>query len=193
MEPIILASASPRRSELLKQVGIPFRVQPVSVDENLGKLDGEPAEKAQQLAYMKALQVSKEVGAGIVLGADTIVVLEDEIFGKPIDKADAFSMLSKLSGREHFVITGISLIDMESGRSALGYELTKVRFAKLSERDIDAYIRTGEPFGKAGAYAVQGVGALLVEGMEGCYSNVVGLPIMRLRRMLEEFGIRILD
>jgi septum formation protein len=192
MEPIILASASPRRSELLKQAGIPFAVRAGSVDEDLRKLNGDAADKAQQLAYMKASQVSKEIGKGIVLGADTIVVLDGEIFGKPADRADAFNMLSRLSGKEHFVITGLSLIDSQSGRVCMAYEQTKVKFAKLSEAEICSYISTGEPFGKAGAYAVQGVGALLVEGISGCYSNVVGLPLIRLRRMLEEFGIRIL-
>lgn len=188
MEPLILASASPRRRELLSQAGIPFTVRPGNVDEDLSQLEGGPADKAKQLAYRKAAEIAGGTREGLVLGADTIVVVDDVIFGKPADEADAFRMLRELSGREHSVITGLALIDPASGRGRTGHEETRVRFASLSDSDINAYIRTGEPFDKAGAYALQGRGALLVEGIEGCYSNVVGLPIMRLRKMLAEFG-----
>ena len=189
MEPIILASASPRRRELLSQAGIPFEVLPGNVEEDLARLGGSPAEKAMQLACEKAGSVADGCAKGLVLGADTIVVVDGSIFGKPSDEADARRMLKELSGREHSVITGLALIDTRSGESRTCYEETTVRFARLADNEIDAYIRTGEPFDKAGAYAVQGRGALLVEGIEGCYSNVVGLPLMRLRRLLEEFGL----
>lgn len=186
---IILASASPRRKELLLQAQIPFVVRPSEVDEEAVELYGSPAKKAETLAYLKARDVSGKISEGLVLGADTVVVLEDEIFGKPQNEADAFNMLTRLSGREHSVITGVALIDSGTGKVETGCEETKVKFAELSPAEINYYISTGEPQGKAGAYAVQGMGALLVEGIQGCYANVVGLPLMKLRRMLEEFGI----
>lgn len=189
MEPLILASASPRRRELLNQAGIPFIVRPGGVDEDLSQLEGGPSDKAEQLAYRKATEIAGTGAGGLVLGADTIVVVDEVVFGKPADEADAFRMLKELSGRSHSVITGLALIDAAGGRSRTGHEETRVRFARLSDGDIKAYIRTGEPFDKAGAYALQGKGALLVEGIEGCYSNVVGLPIMRLKKMLAEFGL----
>ena len=193
MEPIILASASQRRKDLLKQSGIPFKVQPSNVDEDKAELDGSPEQNAETLARMKALDVAGKIPKGLVLGADTIVVLDNEVFGKPCNADDAYRMLTKLSGREHKVITGIALVDSGSGVCRTGYEITGVRFAYLSPDEIRFYIATGEPYGKAGAYAVQGVGALLIEGIEGCYANVVGLPLMKLRRMLEEFNIKILE
>jgi septum formation protein len=189
MRPIILASASPRRRELLNQAGIPFIVRPSNVEEELAQLGGNPAEKAMQLAYAKAGDVAGRNSEGLVLGADTIVVLDGSIFGKPENAADARRMLMELSGREHSVITGLALIDACSGCCRRDHEETAVRFARLADSEIEAYIRTGEPFDKAGAYALQGMGALLVEGIKGCYSNVVGLPLMRLRRLLKEFGV----
>lgn len=192
IEPIILASASPRRKELLCQARIPFKIRPSDVDEAV-EMTGSPAEKAEMLAYYKALDVAKKTPAGIVLGADTIVVLDDVIFGKPVDDSNAFFMLSSLSGREHSVITGLALIDSAKGIVKKGHELTRVRFAKLTSEEIRYYISTGEPEGKAGAYAVQGIGAMLVENIQGCYTNVVGLPLMKLRKILEEFGIYVMN
>ena len=192
MEPIILASASPRRKELLSQAHIPFMVRPSDFDEAL-EMSGSPAEKAEALAYFKALDIAQKTPGGLVLGADTIVVLDDAIFGKPADNDEAFRMLSSLSGREHSVITGVALIDTRQGIVKKGHEITKVRFAKLSADEIKYYISTGEPEGKAGAYAVQGIGAMLVESLEGCYSNVVGLPLMKLKKMLEDFNIYVME
>jgi MAF protein len=189
MKPIVLASASPRRKELLNQARIPFIVKPSGLDEESVKFDGSPAGKAERLAFLKAEDIAKTLKEGLVLGADTIVVMDDMIFGKPSNRDEAFSMLSQLRGREHSVITGVALIDAGSGRTETDSETTKVKFAQLSNTDIDYYINTGEPEGKAGAYAVQGLGALFVEGINGCYSNVVGLPLMKLRRMLEDFGV----
>lgn len=188
MEPIILASASPRRKELLQQVRIPFTVRPSEVDESAVELSGSPSDRAEKLAYLKAYDVSKGLSEGLILGADTIVVLDGVIFGKPSNKDEAFNMLMRLSGREHTVITGISLIDVRSGKVKTGYEMTGVRFSNLTPEEIKYYIKTGETEGKAGAYAVQGLGAILVESISGCYTNVVGLPLMKLRKMLEEFG-----
>lgn len=193
MDAIILASSSPRRRELLNQAGIPFTLMPGQVDEAKVELSGTPEEKAEHLAYIKALDVVKNVDKGLVLGADTIVVYEDELFGKPADERDALRMLKGLSGHEHRVITGIALIDAESGTVKKGHETTKVRFSTLTVEEIQAYIRTGEPFDKAGAYAVQGRGALFVESLNGCYSNVVGLPLKKLGNMLQEFGIKVME
>lgn len=191
MTEIILASASPRRKELLSQVGIPFKVMPSGVDEKNARLTGSPEEKAVQLAYMKAADVAGKIDRGLVLGADTTVVCDDDIFGKPADENDARRMLEKLSGREHLVITGIAVIDASNGRSQTGYEVTRVRFSPLTQREIEVYIKSGEPFGKAGAYAIQGKAALFVESLHGCYSNVVGLPLNRLYRILQDFDVSI--
>ena len=192
MEPIILASASPRRKELLNQAGIPFISRPSDFDEAL-EITGSPAEKAEKLAYFKALEIAQKSNRGLILGADTIVILDNVIFGKPADDSEAFYMLSRLSGREHSVITGIALIDTEKENVKKGHEITKVRFAELTPEEIKYYISTGEPEGKAGAYAVQGIGAMLVESIEGCYSNVVGLPLMKLKKMLEDFNIYVMN
>jgi len=191
MTEIILASASPRRKELLSQAGIPFKVMPSGVDEKNARLTGSPEEKAVQLAYMKAADVAGKIDRGLVLGADTTVVCDDDIFGKPADENDARRMLEKLSGREHLVITGIAVIDASNGRSQTGYEVTRVRFSPLTQREIEVYIKSGEPFGKAGAYAIQGKAALFVESLHGCYSNVVGLPLNRLYRILQDFDVSI--
>jgi len=189
MDEIILASSSPRRRELLGQAGIPFTVMPADVDEGKAELYGTPEKNAEQLAFMKALDVAKSVGSGLVLGADTIVVCDDEVFGKPVDEDDARRMLNRLNAREHLVITGIALLDAAKGSAMVGHEVTKVRFAKLTQPEIEGYISSGEPFDKAGSYAVQGKGALLVDGIDGCYTNVVGLPLRKLFSFLREYGI----
>ena len=192
MEPIILASASPRRKELLNQARIPFVLRPSGFDEVLD-MTGSPAEKAEACAYFKAAEVAEKTAGGLVLGADTIVVLDNAIFGKPVDDNEAFFMLSSLSGREHWVITGVALIDSARGTVRKSHELTRVRFAGLTPEEIRYYISTGEPEGKAGAYAVQGIGAMLVEHIDGCYTNVVGLPLMRVKKMLEDFNIYVMN
>jgi len=193
MEKIILASSSPRRSELLSRAGIPFTVMPSDVDESKVNLTGTPEMKAEYLAYLKASDVARKVESGIVLGADTIVVCDDEIFGKPCDEADALRMLKRLNGREHIVITGVALIDASGKKESVGHETTQVRFSTLKDKEIMAYIKTGEPFGKAGAYAIQERGSLMVESINGCFSNVVGLPIRKLVKMLGDFGIMVLE
>lgn len=193
MPTIVLASASPRRRELLTQVGIPFRVVPGDIDENNADLSGTPEQKAERLAYMKAKDVASGLDDGLVIGADTIVVCGDEIFGKPADENDARRMLMKLGGREHQVITGIAVVDASSGKARTGHEVTRVRFAELTDREIEYYISSGEPFDKAGAYAIQGRAAIFVESLDGCYSNVVGLPLSRLYRLLKDFGVSVCD
>ncbi len=186
MRNIILASSSPRRKDLLKQIKLPFEIIPSDINENISELTGTPAEKAEQLAYEKASDVANKVQKGLVLGADTIVVIDDEILGKPKDSEDAYNMLKKLSGQEHEVITGICLIDLDNNIELIQHETTIVQFVELDDEKIRAYIKSGEVFDKAGSYAAQGVGAIFVKGIKGCYSNVVGLPLTRLSMMLEK-------
>lgn len=189
MDKIILASSSPRRREILNQAGIPFTVMPADVDEENAELTGAPEQKAEQLAFMKAMNVAEKMDKGLVVGADTIVVCGGEVFGKPVDRADAQRMLEMLNGREHLVITGIAVLDAAAGTARIDHEVTRVRFAQISGSEIEAYIDSKEPFDKAGSYAVQGKGALMVEGISGCYTNVVGLPLRKLYCMLKEFGV----
>ena len=186
MRNIVLASSSPRRKDLLRQIKLPFEIIPSEIDENISELTGTPAQKAEQLAYQKAKDVSNRVKRGLVLGADTIVVIDDEILGKPKDSEDAFQMLKKLSGKEHEVITGICLIDLDKNIELIQHETTIVQFTELDDEKIRTYIKSGEAFDKAGSYAAQGVGAIFVKGIKGCYSNVVGLPLTRLSDMLEK-------
>ncbi len=185
---VILASKSPRRRALLEQIGISFSLDPADVDERI--LPGEtPEAYAVRVALDKARVAAGRAKMGIVIAADTIVVIGDAILGKPVDAADARRMLSMLSGREHEVVTGLAVMDAASRRSVMRTSVTKVCFRTLSEREITAYIATGEPLDKAGAYGIQERGALLVERIEGCYSNVVGLPLSLLGEMLRDFGI----
>jgi septum formation protein len=184
--PLILASASPRRRALLKQLGLPFEWVSSGVAED--GASGDPADLCAGLAWLKASRVHREAGPRWVLGADTVVVVEDVILGKPQDAAAARKMLEALSGREHRVVTGFCLLD-PSGRTARRQAVsTRVRIKRLSSREIQGYIVTGEPFGKAGSYAIQGVGAFLVESLSGSYSNVVGLPLCEVVNALVEAG-----
>jgi septum formation protein len=191
MQKIILASASPRRRELLTQIGLSFDVVISDVDEN-GPDDHAPAAYVCGLAYRKAAAVAEKVPAGIVVGADTVVVAGGKILGKPADAAEAEWMLRVLNGAEHQVLTGVAVIDAAAGRTAVSHELTKVVFRQLTPEEIKGYIASGEPFDKAGAYGIQGLGAVLVREIHGDYFNVVGLPITRLAGMLREFGVRVL-
>lgn len=189
---IILASASPRRSELLSQLGMEFQVIPSQIDE---ELEGElPIREAiAQLAYRKALEIAQaHPEADLVIGADTAVILCDEILGKPENRLDAFLMLGKLSNRAHQVITGFAVIDPKGDRKVVDSEVTQVTFRPLSHQEIEGYVATGEPLDKAGSYAIQGRGGIFVERIEGDYSNVVGLPIARIDQALRQLGWRIL-
>ncbi|MGI6130829.1 MAG: Maf family protein [Bacillota bacterium] len=185
---LVLASASPRRSQLMQEIGLKFDVIPSQVAEG-GISAGRPEELVMLLAHAKAADVAKRLKAGIVIGADTIVVAGGQVLGKPVDSADAVKMLRALSGREHQVYSGVALIDAGSGRSLTDYEVTAVRFRQLSEASIERYVATGEPMDKAGAYAIQGLGSLLVTGIRGDYNCVVGLPLGKLAIMLSEFGV----
>ncbi len=184
--PLILASASPRRKELLTQVNIPFIVKPGDIDEN-GET-GPPCDICMSLAEKKALSLHEASNPGWILGADTIVVKDGIIMGKPADAEEAASMLGRLSSGDHEVITGFSIINPEGLAAFTGYESTVVSFKKLSEKEITAYIKTGEPFGKAGAYAIQGIGAFMIKSISGSYSNVVGLPLFAVIQALTELG-----
>lgn len=194
MYDIVLASGSPRRREILQGLGLRFRVEVSGADETI-EPECPPYLAVERLSLLKAADVAKsQPEKALVIGADTVVVLNHEILGKPKDEADAVRMLSALSGREHSVLTGISAVRRSDGKGVSVYEETKVRFRALSEREILQYVRTGEPMDKAGAYGIQGIGSLLVEKIDGDYFNVVGLPVCRLARMLaEEFDYNILS
>jgi septum formation protein len=178
---IILASASPRRKEILQTAGIEFEVRVAEVEEKITP-GQSPEETVKDLARQKALAVAKANPQTTVIGADTIVVLEGEILGKPRDWADAIKMLKSLSGKTHSVFTGVCLV--KDGEENRFFEETKVEFYNLSNEEIEAYVDTGEPMDKAGAYGIQGKGCLLVKRIEGDYFNVVGLPVGKLVREL---------
>jgi septum formation protein len=185
---LILASASPRRAQLLKQVGIPFQVVPSTVDEAVEGFT--PGEMVIKLALAKAGQVASGFSDGLVLGADTVVVYRDTVLGKPRSAADARKMLLQLSGREHRVITGLALVDAAGGAFQTASSETRVWMRALESDLIDAYIATGEPMDKAGAYGIQEKAAFFVERIEGCYFNVVGLPLTQLYLLLSRMEIK---
>ena len=191
MLPVYLASASPRREKLLAQLNIPFTVLVRPVEENLdAKLPF--GRQVEVLAERKARAAAQEVSEGLVIGADTIVVCRDRVLGKPVSAGDAQKMLAFLQGREHAVYTGLAVLQKPSGRVITAHEQTKVKFKPLTAAQIRCYAATGEPLDKAGAYAIQGLGAVLIEGIEGCYFNVVGLPLARLAEILLAFGVDVL-
>jgi septum formation protein len=188
MEPLVLASASPRRAEILRAVGWPFEVVPADVDEALR--EGESAEEfVRRLAREKAAAVASARLFGLTLGADTTVVVDGAILGKPRDQDEARRMLRRLSGRTHEVLTGVALVRAESGRAAIGVERTRVRFAETSDEEIAWHVATGDVLDKAGAYAVQGRAALFIEAIEGDYWNVVGLPIRLLYTLAQQMRV----
>ncbi len=188
---IILASNSPRRRELLKQIGLVFTADPADIDERI--LPGEEAEPyAVRVALDKARIAAGKAGEGIVIAADTIVVLDGAILGKPADARDAGRMLALLSGKMHRVISGLAVMDAATGRTRAGAAVTSVWFQDLTPDEIRSYVETGEPLDKAGAYGIQGRGALLIRKIDGCYFNVVGLPLFLLGDMLREFGVDLL-
>ncbi|KNY27091.1 Maf family protein [Pseudobacteroides cellulosolvens] len=191
MKDIILASASPRRSELLKRIGLKFEVVPADIDEaNIRELG--PESYTVDIAHKKALDiVNRNYKNSLVIAADTVVV-KGGIMGKPTDENEAFEMLKALQGQWHEVITGVAIIDSDSKAEILDYEKTLVKMTSLSDMEIRAYIMSGEPMDKAGSYGIQGVGAMIVERIEGCYFNVVGLPLNKLNAMMRNFGVDLL-
>ncbi len=183
---IVLASASPRRFELLKQIGLEFKVVPSNLDEEMVGNDSID-ELVKNNAKAKGLKVAEHYPNALVISADTVVAFERKILGKPANEEEAFDMLKLLSGKTHQVYTGIGLFLKKYEGLKLDAVCTNVTFRRLSEDEIWAYINTGEPFDKAGAYGIQGQGALLVERVEGCYYNVVGFPLAKFYLMLNEF------
>jgi len=184
---LILASASPRRRELLRTLCPDFRVVPSDLEETLAA--GSPRAAAAGLALDKARAVAARVGEGVVLGADTIVVIDGQALGKPAGPDEARAMLRRLRGREHEVITGVAVVDARTGRSEATAVVSRVRMAEYGDAEIEAYLATEEPLDKAGAYAIQGRGGALVAGLDGSFSNVVGLPLEETARVLAAFGV----
>ena len=198
---IVLASASPRRKELLKGLGLTFAVDVCPVDEEMDacSINVSPAKWVMFLAQKKAKAVVGKYQEGLVIGADTVVFLpseasskKGEVFGKPKDDAHAFTMLMKLQGRKHQVYSGVAILDAATGKEAVSFTQTDVEFCTLQEEEIKRYIATKEPEGKAGAYAIQGLGATMVQRIEGDYFNVVGLPLFLLGKMLQQFGVKVI-
>jgi len=209
---LILASASPRRKDLLDRIGFTTKTMPAEIPEEQ-LADEEPAEFVKRMARAKVLAVvnrlrgtmavapgehsasaphgrggSREAPARWVVGADTIVVLDGEVFGKPKDPDHAFEMLQRLSGKEHTVVTGFCVFDMQKNKEGIQAVVSRVKIKRMSRLEIEKYLAVGESLDKAGAYAVQGVGSYLIEHLVGSYSNVVGLPLCQLMEMLEEMG-----
>ncbi len=195
---LILASASPRRRELLEQIGATFQVMPAKGEEVITK--EQPEQAVMELSRQKAEEIAEKIADGIadedvlVLGADTVVVYEGKILGKPKDESDARAMLSMLNGRTHSVFTGVTVIVMKNGTSQIHsfYEETEVSMYPMTDAQISYYIRTWEPMDKAGAYGIQGKGAVFIEKIHGDYNNVVGLPVAKIFYKMLESGIEIL-
>ena len=183
---VVLASSSPRRRELLNLIGIAHEVRPANLDESMRPREA-PRRHAERLAREKASALAMRDPDLITIAADTIVVINRKVLGKPVDKEDAARMLAMLSGREHTVITAVAVSRGKKLRSAI--EEVKVKFRRLREEEIDAYIATGEPMDKAGAYGIQGYGATIVERVEGDYFAVMGLPLVRLIALMRDVGV----
>jgi len=189
----ILASRSPRRRDLLIRLQIPFNVILPNVDESMIAPDGNPETYCTTLAELKANEISQKYPNELVIGADTIVVLDDQIFGKPDDKAQAQNMLQTLSGKTHKVYSGVCLKWTEKNIHHLFSEITTVTFQNLDDKDISHYIESCPPYDKAGSYGIQDWSAIFVKEIRGCYDNVVGFPISRFYQELKKLGINLLD
>jgi len=191
MRRIVLASASPRRKQLLEQIGLRFEVDPSDYEEDIAP-GSEPHEMAKKLSLGKARAAARKHRKALIIAADTFVVFGDRILGKPHSNAEAREMLRALNGQAHSVISGFTILDAETGQVVSRSVETRVHMRKLTLREIDGYVRSKEPLDKAGGYAIQGRGAVLVERIEGDYFNVVGLPLSALADALREFGIKVL-
>jgi septum formation protein len=180
---LVLASSSPRRAEILRNVGWPFAALPVDIDES--RRAGEDAVTyVERLAREKVEAAARLCTGANILGADTVVVIDGQILGKPLDDADARRMLRLLSGKSHQVLTGVALLKSETSAIEVRHEVTEVKFAEMSDEEISWYVASGEPMDKAGAYAIQGLGSRFIEGINGDYFNVVGLPVRLLYELL---------
>jgi septum formation protein len=185
---LILASRSPRRKALLEGLGLTFDICPAEVDE--GIKEGEsPKAHTMRLAAEKAERAALARGEGLIIGADTVVVIDEAILGKPGNLKEAKRMLKRLSGRTHTVVTAFCVLDKLSGKKIKRAVESRVKIKEMTGEEIDDYLKTGEPLDKAGAYAIQGIGKFMVEGVEGSYTNVVGLPMEELEETLMEFGV----
>lgn len=192
---IILASSSPRRRELLRQIGVEFKVIPAEIEEDNGNEKGKsPIEVVKNNALLKAQKVAEMFSNSnsLIISADTIVVLDGKIIGKPKDEKDAINILKKLRGKYHYVFTGLAVFETPQNRFLVSAVKSKVKMRDYSDEEIERYVATGEPMDKAGAYGIQGKGALLVEKIEGDYYNIVGLPLVRLYNLLDRMGYSIL-
>ncbi|MDU1322481.1 MAG: Maf-like protein [Clostridium botulinum] len=194
MENIILASASQRRQELLKRILGNFQIIVSDFDESSIPFKNNIPSYVMNLAEGKARSVSKKImdqDNNLIIGCDTIVAFNNRILGKPKDKKDAFEMLQALSGNEHKVYSGLAILDVKSNKIIKDFVCTKVKFSKLTSSQIEKYINTGDPMDKAGAYGIQGKAGVFVENINGCYYNVVGLPLNKLNSMLMEMGVNL--
>lgn len=190
MRRLVLASSSPRREELMEMLGLSFTIVPSKIDE--GEYTGlKPVDLVRELARAKAEGVAKLVENSIVVGSDTIVVLNGELMGKPVNNLHAVKMLKRMQNRQHTVITGLAVCDSESEKISVDYDKTEVYMLPMSDADINFYVNTGEPMDKAGAYGIQGIGGAFIEKIVGSYFTVMGLSIHKLAIMLREFGISI--
>jgi septum formation protein len=185
--PIVLASQSPRRAELIARLGLEFDIEPADIDESYRPGEDPPAH-AERLAREKAQVIARTHPHALVVGSDTIVVIDGDVLGKPKDRAQAVEMLMRLSGRDHEVCTGIAVA--LGGRVESGIERVRVSFRALDAHAAEQYVATGEPMDKAGAYGIQGFGSAIVEGIEGDYFAVMGLPVVRMLALVERFGWR---
>ncbi len=187
---IVLASKSPRRQELLKRIVNNFKIIESDFDESIVTFNGDIKEYVESLAKGKALAVKKKVNNfSIIIGVDTVVYYNNRVLGKPKNYNDAYSMLSALSGNTHKVYSGVCIYDTEKSKIDTFTCETKVKFSKLTDRQIDKYIKSKEPMDKAGSYGIQGLGGVFVEKIDGCYYNVMGLPINKLNTFLYSYGV----
>jgi len=188
---IILASASPRRAQLLRQIGVDFELAPGQIQERPHP-DEAPPDYITRIARAKVIAIARKRDSGLVIGADTIVVIDGRMLGKPEDENAARNMLRQLSGKWHAVMTGVALYDVATRQEVADFDKTLVKFAQLNDREIEWYLKTGEPMDKAGAYGIQGFGGVLVEEIAGNYYNVVGLPLPLVYRLARGLGYSLL-
>ena len=192
---LILASSSPRRKDLLNLLGLEYEIiKPEDHVEENSEFNGSSISYVEDTAYLKARHVADKIKDAIVIGADTIVVIDNQILGKPADEQEAQQMLQTLSDRWHEVFTGVAIVDSSDNRFVKANEISRVKFKKFTDAQIKSYIKTREPMDKAGSYALQGIGAIFVEKIEGCYTNIIGLPLPLLDNLLQKhFGFNILE
>ncbi|MDS1029397.1 Maf family protein [Bacillota bacterium LX-D] len=190
MTNIVLASSSPRRKELLEVLGLNFQISTSAVDESIGE-GLSPSQAVECLALKKAQAVAPKYPRSLIIGADTVVALDNLLLGKPKDDDDALAMLLKLQNRRHQVYSGVALVNTSTGEYSKAHEVTNVEFRPIGKEEALRYIKTREPEGKAGAYAIQGYGSIFVKRIEGDYFNVVGLPLFLLSRLFKNYGVEV--